>query len=148
METPRYHEKYTLIWKRLTINGAPYLLYCNWSSNFITFDCYWKIPFTRHTFPWYNANEDVQWCPIQVFDNRYMFYSEINDLLTELDWDSSGLPIEFLLYDTVDLFGSSDDGRLNPILQRLQKNMVHISNVIRMSPFTSISSFGKRIYRR
>ena len=76
-----------------------------------------------------------------------MFYSEINDLLTELDRDSSGLPIEFLLYDTVDLFGSSDDRRLNAILKRLQKNMVHISNAIR-NLFRPISSFGKRIFRR
>lgn len=50
-----------------------------------------------------------------------MFYSEINDLLTELDWDSSGLPIEFLLYDTVDLFGCGDDRELESNIKKITK---------------------------
>lgn len=50
-----------------------------------------------------------------------MFYSEINDSLTELDWDSSGLPIEFLLYDTVDLFGCGDDRELESNIKKITK---------------------------
>ncbi|XP_033344699.1 uncharacterized protein LOC117230914 [Bombus vosnesenskii] len=51
-----------------------------------------------------------------------------------------------VVYGRVLTWNYVDDRRLNPILKRLQKNMVRISNVIRLSPFGSISSFGKRIF--
>ncbi|CAK9822528.1 hypothetical protein ANTRET_LOCUS1049 [Anthophora retusa] len=61
-----------------------------------------------------------------------MFYNDINSLA---ELDASDLPVGFVSYSTMNVFGTKDEADLSPVWKRLQTKMIHVSEVMKTVAF-------------
>ncbi|KOC64815.1 hypothetical protein WH47_00318 [Habropoda laboriosa] len=61
-----------------------------------------------------------------------MFYKDINNLA---ELDASGLPVGFLSYSTVDIFGTRNEPNLSRVSKSLQTKLIHLQRPIEMVAF-------------